>query len=497
MRQIPSRTGRRGRLACVANVHHVMLYGLLGAVALAPECSIAWAQSHETKPVFDTVIRRNWGPGVSDDDAGAGIAAATPTAGDVGQTGGQTGLSGFHRKSKPAPGSAGSEKTQPVEVRQARVSEMGGKTRFEMALTSGVRAEIFTLANPYRVIVDLPDVLFRLPDGTGQTGAGLISTYRYGLFADRKGRVVLDATGPVKIEAARMTSSGREGAVTLQMELVAISANEFGVGTGATSSAAAPPVARPSVFDDRLQAKSASSKKPLILIDPGHGGIDPGALGVDNILEKKIVMDVAKRVERRLKATGNFRVAMTRTSDVFISLDQRVEMSQEIGADLFISLHADSLASKTYASVVRGATIYTLSERASDEQARLMAEKENASDQVAGLNSGAFSAENEEVRSILIDLMKRETSNFSTDFSNLLVARLKKSVSLSRDPQRSAAFRVLKQTHAPSVLVELGYLSNQADARLMRQASWQSKVAHSIVSAIDGFFDKRSVRSAR
>ena len=126
-----------------------------------------------------------------------------------------------------------------------------------------------------------------------------------------------------------------------------------------------------------------------------------------------------------------------------------------------------------------------------------MAEKENASDQVAGLNSGAFSAENEEVRSILIDLMKRETSNFSTDFSNLLVARLKKSVSLSRDPQRSAAFRVLKQTHAPSVLVELGYLSNQADARLMRQASWQSNVAHSIVSAIDGFFDKRSVRSAR
>ena len=209
------------------------------------------------------------------------------------------------------------------------------------------------------------------------------------------------------------------------------------------------------------------------------------------------MLEVARRVERRLRATGRYRVALTRDRDVFLSLDQRVNVSAEAGADLFVSLHADSLASKEYATQVRGATVYTLSERASDEQARLMAEKENASDQAAGIDSGALSAENEAVRSILYDLMKRETSNFSTDFSNLLVSRLRKAVSVSRDPQRSAAFRVLKQARAPSVLIELGFLSNDADARLMREAEWQGKVAQSIVAAIDAFFDKRTARTAR
>ena len=233
------------------------------------------------------------------------------------------------------------------------------------------------------------------------------------------------------------------------------------------------------------------------MIDPGHGGIDPGAVGINNLLEKTVVLDVAKRIERRLTATGRYRVALTRDRDVFLSLDQRVEMSTELGVDLFVSLHADSLESRTVATHVRGATIYTLSERASDEQARLMAEKENSSDQAAGIDSGAFKVDSEEVRSILFDLMKRETSNFSTDFSNLLVSRLKQSVTVSREPQRSAAFRVLKQTKAPSVLVELGYLSNDVDAKLMRQSEWQGKVAQSIVAAIDAFFDKRTARTGR
>lgn len=379
-------------------------------------------------------------------------------------------------------------------VRNAKVAVDGAKTRFQLTLSAGVRAEIFTLANPYRVIIDLPDVAFQLPDGVGHKGAGLISAYRFGLFADRKGRIVLDATAPVRIDGAKMVSgSGRQ--VVLEMDLVGISADEFGQGTGAAS--APGPVARPAVYDDGHGAQTGGEEKPLILIDPGHGGIDPGAVGVSNILEKTIVLDVARRVERRLRATGRYRVAMTRGRDVFLSLDQRVELSRELKADLFISLHADSLASKTYASVVRGATVYTLSERASDEQARLMAEKENASDAVAGIESSGLGEQPEEVRNILIDLMKRETSNFSTDFSNLLVSRLKDKVSLSRDPQRSAAFRVLKQTHAPSVLVELGYLSNDADAKLMRQADWQGKVAHSIVAAIEAYFDKRLARTGR
>ncbi len=384
---------------------------------------------------------------------------------------------------------------QSVKVTHTSVSTQGDKTRFSMSLSKGVRAEIFTLAGPYRIIIDLPDVAFNLPDGTGQSGKGLISAFRYGLFAEHKGRVVLDASAPVKIDGAKMVSDGRGRAVKLELDLVAISEAEFGKGTGGGTAAGAPPIARPSVFDDQ-QVSKKNGDKPLILVDPGHGGIDPGAVGVGNILEKNIVFAVAKSLARKLEATGRYRVALTRKRDVFVTLDQRVTLSQETDADLFISLHADSIASKTYAPVVRGATVYTLSERASDEQARLMAEKENSSDLVAGIDSSILNQETEAVRSILIDLMKRETSNFSTRFSNLLVSRLKSSVSLSRDPQRSAAFRVLKQAHAPSVLVELGYLSNASDAKLMSKSQWQSNVAKSIVSALDAFFDKRTARTA-
>ena len=165
-------------------------------------------------------------------------------------------------------------------------------------------------------------------------------------------------------------------------------------------------------------------------------------------------------------------------------------MSAEFGSDLFISLHADSISEVAFAQNIRGATVYTLSERASDEQARLMAEKENASDLIAGLE-GMGESGKDQVKNILIDLLKRETSNFSADFSNLLVNKLSKSIVLSRDPQRAAAFKVLKQPNAPSVLVELGYMSNARDQLEMTTEAWQSKVAQSIAAAVENFFAKR------
>lgn len=493
---------------------HVMLVCCVMAALVFLRASEAIAQDHGAKPAFDTVIVRNRSPGDKDKP---GKPAESPqnekSSAEMPESLEKRERSPVLEQiqgesSERAAGPASSKSGGRVEtgkqgathalaeVREARVSAESGKTRFHMTMSAGVRAEIFTLANPYRVIIDLPDVAFKLPDGIGQKGAGLIAAFRYGLFADRKGRIVIDATGPVRIEGAKMTATTRGRAVALEMELIAVTEAEFGLGTGAASNAAAHPEPRPAIFDDPLRSPSAA-KKPLVLIDPGHGGIDPGAVGINNLLEKSVVLDVAKRIEKRLSATGRYRVSLTRDRDVFLSLDQRVKVSSDLGADLFVSLHADSLASKTFATQVRGATVYTLSERASDEQARLMAEKENASDQAAGIDSSAFKIESEEVRSILFDLMKRETSNFSTDFSNLLVSRLKQTVSVSRDPQRSAAFRVLKQTYAPSVLIELGYLSNDADAKLMRQAEWQGKVAQSIVAAIDAFFDKRTARTGR
>ena len=231
------------------------------------------------------------------------------------------------------------------------------------------------------------------------------------------------------------------------------------------------------------------------MIDPGHGGIDGGAVSPSNLLEKDIVLAAAKELARQLTATGRYDVRMTRDSDVFVSLDQRLGLSAKHGVDLFVSLHADSLPEQEGAQVVRGATIYTLSERASDERSRLMAEKENASDLVAGINV-VEGADDDAVKGILFDLMKRETANFSADFSNALVRKLKPAKVLARTPHRSAAFKVLKQTHAPSVLVELGYLSNPEDEKLLNTPAWRKKVAAAITAAIDAYFSKRTAGAA-
>ncbi len=383
---------------------------------------------------------------------------------------------------------------QAAEAAFATRADVSGdhlRTTFRLDLSAGVTAEIYTLANPYRVIVDLPDVTFHLPDGTGQETHGLVRTFRYGLFAEHKARVVLDTTGPVRIEHAAMTARPDGKGIVFAFDMVTTDPASFGTGTGAgkAAEAPAPPPAPP---------RKADAVKPdgkaVIMIDPGHGGIDGGAVSASGLLEKEVVLAAAAELERQLTATGRYDVRTTRTSDVFVSLDQRLKLSVAQSIDLFISLHADSLSKEHGAQVVRGATIYTLSERASDEHARRMAEKENASDLIAGLN--VIDGEgDDEVRSILFDLMSRETANFSADFSNVLMRKLKSATSLAREPQRAAAFKVLKQSHAPSVLIELGYLSNPEDEALLKSPAWRRKIAGSITAAVDAYFAKRTAAS--
>lgn len=385
-----------------------------------------------------------------------------------------------------APGAGAKEPAKPAAnvVSRADLTADATRTRFTLELSRGVRANVFTLAAPYRVIIDLPQVGFALREGDGRAGRGLVSSFRYGQFEAGKGRIVLDTTGPVRVESAKLDPNASGGTARLVVVLAPTDAASFGAGSGAA------PATTPLEPESDLAPPSRS--RPVVVIDAGHGGIDPGALGSDNVLEKNIVLAVAQQLKSALAATGRYELVMTRASDVFVPLGKRVEISRRQAADLFVSIHADSIGSKETAQAIRGATVYTLSERASDEQARVMAEKENASDLLAGIDRGDTEAK-DEVRSILIDLLKRETASFSTEFSSVLVGKLGNAIPLSREPQRSAAFRVLKQTHSPSVLVELGYMSNAEDARLMTSSAWQKQVAGSLAAAVEAYFARRLV----
>jgi len=235
----------------------------------------------------------------------------------------------------------------------------------------------------------------------------------------------------------------------------------------------APPVA---------QGSPAATARKTIVIDPGHGGIDSGTNGVNGLLERDLVLDEGLRVAKALRKDPNFTVYMTRDTDIFIPLRERVNIGRAHHADLFISLHADSNPDVS----VTGLSVYTLSESGSDKEAAALARKENQSDVIAGVDLGG---ENSAVAPILIDLEQRDTMNKSSRFAQLIVNALSRATDiLPRQPHRSAAFAVLKAPDVPSVLIELGYLSNASDAEQMNTAQWRNGVADAIAAAVERHF---------
>ncbi|MFM1814687.1 MAG: hypothetical protein RLZ98_1382 [Pseudomonadota bacterium] len=375
-----------------------------------------------------------------------------------------------------------------VEIR-----DTGAAATMVLRFSSAVAANAFVLGSPYRVIVDLPPIDFRLPPNALGEGRGkLVRAFRYGRFAPGRSRVVLDLAGPAVIDNVKVEDAGR-GRRRMVFSIKGMGKAQF-AALEAAGLIGPPRGSEKTGETARRKLGRRTEKRPVVVIDPGHGGLDPGAVAGKGVTEKDVVLAVARRLRKALEKTGRYKVLLTRDGDEFVSLKDRQQFARENGGDLFISLHADALAEGT--EDVSGATVYTLSNKASDEAAQRLAEKENAADLAAGLELGD-SEQEDKVRGILFDLMQRETRAFSQDFRKILLKKLSGRVRLSKAPARSAAFAVLKQTETPSVLVELGYMSNGYDRGNLTSPKWQSTAATSLTAAVDAFFAKRNAAAGR
>jgi N-acetylmuramoyl-L-alanine amidase len=403
---------------------------------------------------------------------------------------------------------AGTQPVRPAEAAHADVAaafpvasdvRLAGddkRTRFILDLDKSVQLRAFALADPYRVVVDLPQVTFHLASQAGNAGRGLIKAFRYGLVMPGGSRMVFDLTGPARVDKAYVLDAANGQPARLIIDLEAVDRTAFVQSLAAESR----PELRPALETTNVAAERTSpankapstDSRPVIVIDPGHGGIDNGTQAAGNgEVEKNLVLGFALALRDRIEKSGKYRVVMTRSDDTFIPLDDRVKFARDQSASLFVSIHADALPRRE--GDAQGATIYTLSDKASDAEAERLAESENKADAIGGVN---LTEEPTDVADILIDLAQRETRTFSNRFARLLMAEMKGAVRMHKHPLKSAGFRVLKAPDVPSVLVELGYVSNKNDLQQLVSENWRTKTAGSMAQAVDAFFAKRLVSAS-
>jgi len=382
---------------------------------------------------------------------------------------------------------AAKAESKPAIANDARVAGDRERTRFIADLSKKVDVHVFALGNPYRVIVDAPDVNFQMPDGIGKEKRGLVTAYRYGLFAPGKARIVIDVNGPFLIDKAFVLEPRDEQPARLVVDLVPTDEKTF----LAKLREAKPQEAASERLAALPQAPARPpDAKPVVVLDPGHGGIDPGT-NPNGITEKEVVLAFAKTLKSKLAAAGRYEIYLTREDDTFVPLRERVEFAQKKGASLFLSIHADYFPKEI--DKATGATVYTLSEEASDEEARALAAKENFSDALAGIELPSDS--DEVLANILIDLAQRETQNRSAVFARSIVGELASKGALHTKKLRSAGFRVLKAPDIPSVLLELGFLSNPDDEKRLTSETWRERTADAVAESIDVYFAKRMARN--
>ncbi len=370
------------------------------------------------------------------------------------------------------------------------------RTRFVVALERKVDFNVLALSNPNRVVVELPDVKMTLPSASEGTSTGLVRSFRAGLSAPGSSRIVIDVAAPVIVERAETQKDGKFH--NLIIDLIPAAYGKAAVPTKkalkaqiATRAAGLqPPMPRPALRPEELAARTY---RPVIVIDPGHGGDDSGAMK-NGTVEKEVVLAFSKVLRDQLKASGRYRVIMTRDRDVFLPLDERREIAERHKASLFIAVHADYAGSHA-----RGATIYSLRDATANALRRsasaevvdsVLTGKELAAVQKTAGEAGA-------IKNILADLAQREvavTKERTDMFARSVIEFMSASTSMRQNADREANFRVLKTAKVPSVLIELAYVTNAQDAKNLKSEAWREKVSGSIKTAIDNYFSNQIAR---
>jgi N-acetylmuramoyl-L-alanine amidase len=369
------------------------------------------------------------------------------------------------------------------------------RTRFVIGIDKRVQHTVFSLSKPNRVIVELGNARLDLPNVIGDHPIGLIKSFRGGISAPGRQRVIIEVTAPVVVEQHKLTKAADGPGYQLTLDISPVSTALISARSAALDAAPSklgfqPPLPRPAETPD---TRAARAFKPIIVIDPGHGGHDSGASKFGTV-EKDVVLAFSNVLREKLEQSGRYKILMTRETDVFVELDARRAFAERHNASLFIAVHAD------YASTrARGATIYTLRDGVAERLKRTTADE--AADQVLSKEEvGAVkpaAGDMGAVKNILADLARREinvTKERTSIFARSVVARMSTSTNMRDDPDKQAAFRVLKTAQFPSVLIELAYVSNRKDAALLNSNEWRRKVAGSICDAVDNYFGQQLAR---
>lgn len=369
------------------------------------------------------------------------------------------------------------------------------RTRFIVGLDRKVEYQVFSLASPNRVVVELPDVKLQLPDQSKGNPVGLVKSFRGGLAAPGKMRIVIEVTDPVVVEQAKLERS-KGGQYRLALDILTVDAALKGTKKGLVQPAGLggarlqPPLPKPA---QSPKERAAKAFKPIIVLDPGHGGHDSGAMKFGTV-EKDVVLAFGHVLRGLLEKTGRYKVLMTRDKDFFVPLDARTAFAEKHKANLFIAIHADYARTSA-----RGATIFTLRDgvaKSLQRSGKNSAGRGLLSDDEVNVVKEA-SGDVDAVQRILADLAERDvelTHERTGVFAKSVIETMSENTLMRREPDQQAAFRVLKTAQFPSVLIELAYVSNRQDAKNLQSDAWREKVADSIVNAVDNYFSNQLAR---